>query len=462
MGTFDALSTSLSSLYAQRRGMDVVGQNVANASTEGYSRQRVAMQSVGGSTVPALFSTWNGAVGGVTVASVERMRDAFVEERARSEHAGLERATAVQSTYAALEKVSGEPSDTGLQHALGELWAGFGDVANHPDDLAARNQLVQRAAGVTDWLRGASAALSSQWTATRTDLSALADDVNAAAAGVAELNTAIQRATLAGQPANELADQRDGLAMKVAQLTGATTRAGEDGSLDIYLGGTALVRGRLAEKVAVSGPTQLSDVTAGAQVGLVWPQFGNQPVTGLGGKAGGLTDSLNVVIPGFSAELDSVAAGLASAVNGQNAAGFDLDGAAGGPLFSGTTAATIGLATTDPRKVAASATAGTFDGSNADALAALVSSSSGPDRRYRDVVTNLAVSAASANARVGAQGSVTSSLDDARTSSAGVDIDEEMVNMLTYQRAYEGASRMLTAVDQMLDQLINRTGLVGR
>jgi flagellar hook-associated protein 1 FlgK len=462
VGSFDALNTSLSALYAQRRGMDVVGQNVSNANTEGYSRQRVVMQSVGASPVPAIFSTWNGTGGGVTAASVERMRDTFLEERGRAEHANLERANVGQSTYAQLEQLVGEPSDTGLQQALTDIWAGFGDVANNPGDLAARNQLVQSAAAATDWLNSASSTLSSQWAAGRTDLQTLAADVNNAASGVAELNSAIRRATLSGQPANELADQRDGLAMKLAELTGATARPGEDGSLDVYLGGTALVRGGLAETVAVGGPDKLADVSSTAQVALVWPEYDGQPVAGLGGKAGGVTDSLNTVIPGFVAALDSVASGLATTVNGQHAAGYDLDGAAGGAFFTGTTAATIRVAVTDPRKVAAANTPGTLDGSNADRLASLANSATGPDKAYRNVVTNLAVQAQSVNSRVAAQTGVTTSLDDARASQAGVDIDEEMVNMLTYQRAYEGASRMLTAVDQMLDQLINRTGLAGR
>src|SRR5688572_5695302 len=87
MSTFSGLSTALSALYAQRRGLDVTGQNVANANTAGYSRQRVDMQAVGGATVPAVHSVWTGAGAGVNVTDVARIRDAFLESRGRAEHA---------------------------------------------------------------------------------------------------------------------------------------------------------------------------------------------------------------------------------------------------------------------------------------------------------------------------------------------------------------------------------------
>ena len=247
MGTFDALNTSLSSLYAQRRGMDVVGQNVANANTDNYTRQRVAMQSVGASTVPAIFSTWNGTGAGVTVASVERMRDTFLELRAQSQHASSEQGKVATASLADIEKLLGEPSDTGLQRALAELWSAFGDIANAPQDLAARSQLLQRATAVTDWMHGTSGRLDSQWSAQHTTLNAIVREVNTAATSVAQLNEAIRRADLGGSQANELADQRDALVMRIAELSGADRcgvprgTASENSDVTLHSGAPILV-----------------------------------------------------------------------------------------------------------------------------------------------------------------------------------------------------------------------------
>src|SRR3954451_3950853 len=116
--TFGGLNTALSALYAQRRGLDVTGQNIANANTEGYSRQRVDMRSIGGQEVPALYSVWNGAGAGVDIASVSRTRDAFLEARGRAEHGQAAYLTSQAQTFSNIESIFQEPSDTAMQSQL--------------------------------------------------------------------------------------------------------------------------------------------------------------------------------------------------------------------------------------------------------------------------------------------------------------------------------------------------------
>lgn len=464
MSSFEGLSVALSSLYAQRRGLDVTGQNIANANTEGYSRQRVDLNSVGAPAIPAIWSTWQGAGSGVTVADLTRMRDAFLEARGRDEHSNLSQATTASHTLNQVQLLFPEPGPSGFQSILSDLWSGFADLANRPGDKAARTQLLQRANAAAGWLNQVHGALGSQWSAMHDQLNALASEVNSTSHGIAELNQAIQRANVAGLPANELADQRDLLAMKLANLVGATSRIGPDGMLDVLVQGSSLVRGNVAVDVAVNTiPGRLEDVTATAQVQLVWVKDGQQvPVTT--GEAGAMLDGLNNVLPGYSAGLDGVAAKLATTVNTQHLAGFDLNGLAGTALFSGTSAATIKVAITDPNLLAASGVAGApnLDGSNANLLAKISTNPGGPDAVYRQFVVDLGVATQSATRRVSTQQAITVQVDAAREAQAGVNIDEEMTNMISYQRAYEAAAKLMTVVDSTLDTLINRTGLVGR
>jgi flagellar hook-associated protein 1 FlgK len=175
-----------------------------------------------------------------------------------------------------------------------------------------------------------------------------------------------------------------------------------------------------------------------------------------------MSDTMTAIIPGLVTKLDGVAANLASAVNAQHALGFGVDGSTGLDFFSGTTAATISVAITDPNQVAISAAASTLDGDNGDLLAEIGGSGTGPDRQYRAMIADLGIQAQTTARHADIQNNVTSQLDAQRESESGVNLDEEMTNLLTYQRAYEAASRVLTTVDSMLDQLINRTGLVGR
>ncbi|HYN96285.1 MAG TPA: flagellar hook-associated protein FlgK [Pilimelia sp.] len=466
--TFSGLSTALSSLYTQRRALDVTGQNVANANTEGYTRQRVEMQATSATPVPAVHSVHNGAGGGVTVSDVSRLRDSFLESRGRAEHAQASYLSAQQSTFTRLENVFAEPSDTALAAQLGDFWAGWGDVANQPKNEAVRAQLLERGAVVADGLRVAHDALSAQWSSTRVQLDSYASDVNSAADAVALLNQTIMQQKSAGLPSNELADQRDLRLMELAELTGATTASREDGTVDVYVGGSSLVTGGVARHLVVTGARQLATESSD-KVQFRWDSPTGLVASVSGGTLAAGLDTLGTTIPEYAGKLDQVAAALADKVNTQHRLGYGMDGVApAGDLFvntaggAGITARTIGVGITNPRQLGVSASPGAVDGSNADKLADVMKLADGPDAAYRSLVVGLGVSAQTAQRRADIQLRVAADMDTLRSADAGVNLDEEMTNMISFQRAYEAAARVLTSVDEMLDVLINRTGLVGR
>ena len=160
MSTFSGLNTATTALWAQRRGLDVTGQNIANANTVGYSRQRVDLQAMGGNTVPAFFSVSHAVGGGVSADDVERIRDAFLEARAQQEHATSSRLTAEADALGQIEQALREPGDTGVQALLTEMWAGWEDVGNNPHQEPARGQLLERLDTLAGGLRSARASLA--------------------------------------------------------------------------------------------------------------------------------------------------------------------------------------------------------------------------------------------------------------------------------------------------------------
>src|SRR3712207_4288684 len=166
MSNMSSLSTALSALYAQRRGLDVTGHNIANANTEGFTRQRVDLVANGGPIGAAVFSRWSGVGQGVDVTGVTRMRDAFLDLRSNQEHATQGQLLTSQTVLSRIELGFGEPSDIGLAAQFSEFWSGWDDVANNPTDLAARNALLERASTLATNLRSTSQAMS----ALRTDL----------------------------------------------------------------------------------------------------------------------------------------------------------------------------------------------------------------------------------------------------------------------------------------------------
>ncbi|GAA3161829.1 flagellar hook-associated protein FlgK [Planomonospora alba] len=474
MSTFSGISTALSALYAQRQALDVTGQNVANANTEGYTRQRVDMNAVGGAVTPARYSTTDGIGSGVTVSGVTRMRDAFLESRGQIEHAKYAYLAGQEEIHARVEEVFNEPSDTGIQSQLSDYWNAWHDVVNQPGDLAARAQLLQRGGTVADSLRSADDALDSLWNSTLTQVDSLVTEVNTAADTISQLNKAIVRATAAGLPANELADERDGLVLRLAELTGATSKSLDNGAVDVYLGGAKLVEGAAFRELKVAGAGSMRDVMADPSnpVALQWKDTGADAGVTSGQLASSL-HSLNTVLPEYTARLDEVAGRLAATVNTQHARGYDLNGAAGGDFFTATTgtaitAATITVGIGDPAKVAASSVAptprtdgdgnplpptGNLDAGNADALAELATAAGGPDRYYREAVTALGVASQAAQRRTAIQATVAQNNDAQRAAQSGVSLDEEMANMLLYQRAYQAASQVINTINSTFDSL---------
>ncbi|MEV4274358.1 flagellar hook-associated protein FlgK [Actinoplanes xinjiangensis] len=476
--TFSGLNTALTSLYAQRRGLDVTGQNIANASTEGYTRQRVVMHAQNANLTPGIYSTTTAVGNGVTVSSVERLRNSALDHRSFTEHANSSYHNERAGAYTLIEDVFGEPSDTALQARLQDMWDGWNAIAANPDKKAPKSAMLEQAVTVASSLNDAAAALDNQFKSTRAGLDTYVGQVNKAAESIAKLNHEIVLATQAGLQANELMDQRGQQMLKLSELVGATATELPNGALSVYVGSAPLVAEFNTREIGIEtgSATKLQDLPD-IEVNLRWKDTGT--AVAVGGAMGAQMELLDKdgILREISQRLDSVASKLASDVNTAHRGGYGVDGSTGLDMFvpydptdTPVTAANIrvnGDLLTDVDRVAVSSgdpkgTTPILNGSVADDLSELATSRTGADATYQALIGDLGVSAQSSIRRRDIQNAVTDQVDAARDAESGVNLDEEMTNLLTYQRGYEAASRVLTTIDSMLDQLINRTGLVGR
>ena len=455
-GTFSSLSGALSALRYNRVAMDVASGNVANANTEGYTRRVAHAQAVGAPAVPALWSRWDGSAAGVEVGGIPRMVDPLLDARARTEQGALSYLDTRAASLVRFETTLGEPGDGGIAAALSAFKQGWHDVANNPADEAARSQLLGRAETLRASIAAQGRSVATEWSDQRTRLDSVASEVNEVASDLAKLNTGLRSAFVAGTDAGTLLDQRDQLTMRLAELTGGLVVENDDTTVDVRVEGVTLVSGNTATTLTVGGARSLAassgDPVTLAIGGSAIPPAGRS----LSGELGASYDLVVRDLPGYLARLDSFVATLASESNAQHAAGADLDGNAGAAFFSGTTAADLTVAVTGPRAVAAADPGkGPLDASNADTLATAGLGAA----EYRSLVTDFGVTVSSVRRVAQNQAILASQVDASRESLSGINIDEEMVNLLAAQRAYEGASRVITAVDSVLDTLINRTGL---
>ncbi|MDZ7678961.1 MAG: flagellar hook-associated protein FlgK [Acidimicrobiales bacterium] len=475
MSDFSSLQTALSGLTAHQKAVQTAGHNIANAATPGYSRQRVDLKSSGAGVVPAVWSKPDGIGNGVEVSTIVRIRDQFLEARAVREvgtGAHLERLGSIMDR---IEMIFPEPSDVGLAHQLSDMWASFDDVGNQPGSSAPRISLLERAGTVASELNRAATELANLHQSSVDQADALVTEVNTTAARVAELNQSVRNATAAGLAPHDLADQRDRLIDRLGELVGVTTQPGEHGTTNVFLGGTALVRGDRAESLVLDTEGDLPAPHDGLDLTNTQVRWAkdNYPAAVTSGEIAGLMEGANRAIPDQLADLDAVADTLITQVNDLHVQGFGLDGADGRQFFAGTDAATIRVhddVAGQPDNVAAAAPdpanpgspLGELDASWAQALAALGDAPDAPDQVYNDMIGALGVETQALHRRQAIQGEVIRQVDDAREGVRGVNIDEEMVSLVQSQHAYAASARLMTTIDEMLATLITRTGVVGR
>lgn len=480
--TFGGLNTARTALWASQRGLDVTGQNIANVNTDGYSRQRVELRAMGGTAVPAIHSVSSSVGSGVHSDEVIRIRDAFLERRGQVESARTAQLTASTEALSQIEAAFREPGNTGIRSMLDDVWAGFSALANaqDPTEAGVRSQVLERLDKLASGIRTTRAGLDEQWLQTRDNLAALAAEVNSTSASIAELNTQIGQATRSGLPTNELSDRRDLLVMQLAEKVGATSMPASDGMVDVVVGGTTLVASGSALGLRVAGVDDPGAVGAGNDPRLVTVPGGTTlPV---GGTAGGQLTVLTPTVPNYRRAIDSLARDLVTKLNAVQAQGYDTSGTSGAaePLMddgTGTTpvdpatvdASNINLRLRRPELLAAAATSPadlggspSADGGNAEALFDLSLEAGGVDATYRGLVVALGVEASVAKRDLEVQTMVSTQVDAARESVSGVNLDEEMTTMMSFQHAYGAAARLVSAIDEALNTLISRTGLVGR
>lgn len=472
MSTFGGLSSSHRALTAARTGIEVAGQNIANVKTPGYTRQRAELVASPAPATIGLLAVPGARPGqGVSVTGVSRLADEVLNEAVREASAASGFHAVRHDAFETLETGLDEPGPNGLSARMQEFWAAWQDLGNSAGDGAAGAVVLEQGATLASRIADGYRAVASQWQSLRARAATMVEEVNHAAERVAELNDAIRRTTLAGGQPNELLDERDRIAADLASIAGGTVHDRGDGTVDVLVAGNPVVTGSNVNRLALSGPTTAG---SGTPVSVEWERRPGTPIDLDGGELAGAVSVLAPAAGGAGGALaealaayDGIATALADRVNAVHRTGATPGGTTGLDFFAFDPGTPPGLGlrvlpTGVDGIAAANPGSGALDGTVADRIAGIGREAGGPDERWSGFVAGvgIAASAESSRAEVAALGLVSAA--GRQQSGAGVDIDEENLALVTAQTAYQGAARVFTAVDEMLDVLINRTGLVGR
>jgi flagellar hook-associated protein 1 FlgK len=490
-----SLRIGLSGLSAAQDGISVVGHNIANVNTPGYSRQS-AIQSTNPSQNlgNVLYGT------GVTVTAVQALRNQFLNlqvSSSTSAQAGAQtRYTGIQAVASAFQ----DDGTTGINTQLQQFFTSLSTLATTPEDVSARTNVIGRAQSLLTELKSTYQTVTSQISASDQQVAALVPQVNTLCKQIADLNAQISQ-QVNPQSANDAIDQRQQLTDQLSKLVGVQVSTDSQNNYLVTLdsGAATLVSGRTAYTMSTTPNAANSNyldvtVAAGATTVNVTGQIKN-------GQLGGYLDLRDSILPQYQTQLDQIAGSLAGQVNQINMTGFSLPNAAGvsttGTLFftggngvsSGINPAT-GLAytaagvpnykgminalqvnplvTATPGLIAASSVSGAAgNNGNALKLAALQTSlnavdvqgngsfSSGPfSTVVSGLINNVGTQSQGFETTATNQENLLTALQAQKASQSGVSLDEEAGSLLAFQQAYQASAQFITTISKLTDQLM--------
>ncbi|MCA9672437.1 MAG: flagellar hook-associated protein FlgK [Myxococcales bacterium] len=457
MTLLSALNTAGSGVFASRAGVQLTGHNIANVSTEGFHRRRLGQTPA---AIPALLG------GGVIFDGGTRVDDRLLTGQLFGAKSQSAFADARESQMVRLEGAAHVFGEGGLAARLDDLFAAFSSLSSSPSDDATRQRVISAAEAFSQSANQIASDVEAVAGATDQEISLLVQEANGEAAAVAALNTQILAAEADGHEASDLRDLRDGHVKNLVDMLGATAFTDGSGHTTVLVGGQALVQGEIATTLSTAPSASYGGRRA---VQLVSSGGSTFDITGVvSGRVGGLVSVRDGDIPDTLADLDQLVFDVAQAINTQHRAGFGLDGVSGRDLFatsataSGAAAALSVASGIGTDELAASATAGGVpgDGSNAMALANLASANvaAGGTRsasaELSSITGNIGARVSQASADADLSRDSASALEMLEQSSEGVSLDEEMVRLIQYQRAYQASTRVLQVVDEMLGELM--------
>jgi flagellar hook-associated protein 1 FlgK len=442
-------------LDAQRFGLDVAGQNIANVNTPGYARREAQFASI-----PPYEKLSAGE--GVEIRGMHSLRDERLERRLQQERPAEQRELAISESLGVVETALGKTGES-LDASMSRFFDALGHLATDPTSSIARKETAAQGEALSGAFRDMSGRLDQATRDADVAIRGAVDQVNTLAGTIARLNAALGAAA-GGAPGGEALKDELGEALKsLSGLIDIGTIPRPDGGVDVSFGnGHALV---------IGANTYALGVTSTPPSGFASLVSGGATVTSevTGGSIGGLLQVRDVLVPGYQNQLDTLAYGITQQVNAVHQTGYDIHGNTGADFFtpmasSANAARTISVSAgilADPGTIATGATAVAGDNDVARKLADLrdARGMAGGTATFSDtwgtLVYQVGDDSKAASDEQASRAEIVRQVELLREQVSGVSLDEEAMMMMKFQRAYEANARFFQAVDSALETLLS-------
>lgn len=428
------ISTATSGLMSSQVVMNMIGQNVANATTEGYSRQTAQLSST--------------SDGGVTVSSISRVVDQYLNTQLWNATSDVGYDTSYSEYISATEELLSSDS-MGIDTLLDDFYSALSAASSSPDDDTLREAVLSSAEALANGFNWLSESLNDQYSSINEQLATSVSSVNDLSSTIAELNQQIITLQAQGGDTSSLEDSRDQAVTELSELIAVDVTEQADGSYTLTLGqGQPLVSGSTAATLSLNN-------------GDVSLQYNSQTFSvsdDVGGNIGGLLDYVAEVLEPTISALNEQATSIADEFNALQTSGYDLDSESGSALFtysSSNAAGSLALAddfTTDDLAFSDSATSGSSNNNN---LLLMLDLQEDQSDSYSTLLADVAIQSSAISATLSANTELVDSVESSISSTSGVNSDEEAANLLIYQAAYEANAKVITVAGELFDTLMS-------
>lgn len=441
----DMLSIGSSGVRAYQTALTTVSENIANAGTAGYAKRTTTIKEVA-----AVSGTSQGSVTGLgAVASgVTRAGDDMRAAEVRTASADLAKS---ETSATWMTRIEGALSGAQLGDQLTGFFTSANAVAADPSALAPRATMLEAASSVASAFTSTGDALAAAASDLDASTDAAVSQLNSLTAGLAKVNSGLGRTQPGTSASAALLDQRDQLLEQMSAIT--------DVSVTLDPAGRATVRGSANGPVLVQGDTAATVTYVHNGDGATsFAVHGNGDVLALtpnGGALAGMAEGAQR-IAAARGQLDDLATRFTSGVNAVQANGLDLSGTTGAPMFeTGDSPTDISVSLSDPRGIAAALAGGSVRDNRNLANFASLRTSGAFETGVTDMVSSNAAALSARTTVTNAQSAIRDNAVAARDSASGVNIDEEAVDLMRFQQAYQASSRVIQIARETLQSILD-------
>lgn len=486
MGTsaFRGLGIALSGTAAQQKTLDVIGHNISNVNTPGYTRQVLNQTS----TAPEVAGRFgNGNMKqyglGVDVQEIKSLRDDLLEKKLNREYNTLGYWDNRTQSVTELENLFNDTSEEGLQTVMDNFWNSWEQLSKPNGGITARALVKENAIAFIDTVKYMDSTLKNYRKSKDTEIKENVSNINKMAKDLASLNQEIQKVEMYGVVAGDLRDQRSAMITELSTQADVRVSYMENGNCNVSIDGRMLVEHTRYDEIV---PVPDEDNIGYCR--LTW-KSDNSTVNINGGALKSTIDARDTLVKGFRDQINELVIGLSTEVNAVHNKGFGVKDNVHRNLFINTSdGSSVGIdlgnigfnpELNDFDNIAAGAS-GPPENSEDNKIALEIGSlrqkdffsdkyetTTGNrkytfDEFYRNTVTEIGTIGADATTAYNSQKILIDQLEYKKKSVSSVSLDEELSNLMRYEHSYNAAARMVNVMDEMLEIIISKTGLSGR